>query len=121
MEFAIVSLLASHLVCVNLASAGPLVTIWLGREAARGNQAVVLHLRDGRQVYLGSDHPNRLESRIRGAMGTAGGHGSMAGGQVRLDGRDPEILARQISQAVLAYFNISPEETSRSLLIEGEG
>lgn len=49
-------------------------------------------------------------------LGTAGGHGSMAGGQVRLDGRDPETLARQISRAVLSYFNISPEETSRSLL-----
>jgi hypothetical protein len=42
---------------------------------ARGNQSVVLHLRDGRRIYLGSDHPNRLESRIRGAMGTAGAHG----------------------------------------------
>jgi nanoRNase/pAp phosphatase (c-di-AMP/oligoRNAs hydrolase) len=53
-------------------------------------------------------------------LGTAGGHGSMAGGQIRLDGRDPEMQARQISQAVLSYFNISPEETSRSLLIERE-
>jgi nanoRNase/pAp phosphatase (c-di-AMP/oligoRNAs hydrolase) len=63
----------------------------------------------------------RLAQAVINNLGTAGGHGSMAGGQVRLDGRDPEILARQISQAVLAYFNISPEETSRSLLIEGEG
>jgi hypothetical protein len=43
----------------------------------------------------------------------------MAGGQVRLDGRDPELLAQQLNEAVLAYFNISPEETSRSLLTGG--
>lgn len=53
-------------------------------------------------------------------LGTAGGHGNSAGGQVRLNGRDPEILARQLIQAVLAFFDISPDETSRSLLIEGD-
>jgi nanoRNase/pAp phosphatase (c-di-AMP/oligoRNAs hydrolase) len=58
----------------------------------------------------------RLAQEVIGPLGTAGGHGSMAGGQVPLDGRDPDALARQISQAVLAYFNISPEETSRSLV-----
>jgi nanoRNase/pAp phosphatase (c-di-AMP/oligoRNAs hydrolase) len=62
----------------------------------------------------------RLAQAVINDLGTAGGHGSMAGGQVRLNNRDPEILANQISQAVLAYFNISPEETSRSLLIERE-
>ncbi len=71
-------------------------------------------------VAIRSRHQNggagHLAQAIIGALGTAGGHGSMAGGQVRLDGRDPEFLARQISQAVLTYFNISPEETSRSLL-----
>jgi nanoRNase/pAp phosphatase (c-di-AMP/oligoRNAs hydrolase) len=71
-------------------------------------------------VAVRSRHRNggagRLALAIIGALGTAGGHGSMAGGQVRLDGRDPEMLARQISQSVLTYFNISPEETSRSLL-----
>lgn len=38
---------------------------------ARGNQAVVLHTKDGRRIYLGSDQPARLEGRIRNAMGTA--------------------------------------------------
>ena len=57
-----------------------------------------------------------LAQAVVGDAGTAGGHGSMAGGQIHLDDRDPEILAQQISQAVMAYFNISPEETSRSLL-----
>ncbi len=60
-----------------------------------------------------------LALAVVGNNGTAGGHGSMAGGQIYLNGRDPELLAHQINQAVLAYFNISPEETSRSLLKKG--
>ncbi|MDT8341325.1 MAG: hypothetical protein RQ751_07410 [Longimicrobiales bacterium] len=36
---------------------------------ARGNRALALTLRDGRQVYLGSDDPERLAARIRMAMG----------------------------------------------------
>lgn len=39
---------------------------------ASGNQAVVLHLHDGRQIYLGTDNPRRLEERIRAAMAVAG-------------------------------------------------
>ena len=33
--------------------------------SARGNRAVRLDLADGRVVFLGSDHPQRLEERIR--------------------------------------------------------
>ncbi len=36
---------------------------------ARGDQAVVLHLVNGRDLYIGSDHPHRLEDRIRMAAG----------------------------------------------------
>ena len=36
---------------------------------ARGDQAVVLHLVNGRDLYIGSDHPRRLEDRIRMAAG----------------------------------------------------
>ncbi len=35
---------------------------------ASGNLAVVLQLDDGRRIYVGSDHPRRLEERIRAAM-----------------------------------------------------
>ncbi|HSG48041.1 MAG TPA: hypothetical protein VLA43_09535 [Longimicrobiales bacterium] len=35
---------------------------------ARGDRALVLTLQDGRKVYLGSDDPAKLESRIRMAM-----------------------------------------------------
>lgn len=38
---------------------------------ASGHQAVVLHLHDGRQIYLGSANPRRLEERIRAAMAVA--------------------------------------------------
>jgi len=37
---------------------------------ARGNHAVVLHLRDGIRLYVGSDRPHRLEERIRTVAGT---------------------------------------------------
>lgn len=40
---------------------------------ARGNQAVVLSMRDGRRIYIGSDDPSRLEGRIRMAMAAAPG------------------------------------------------
>jgi hypothetical protein len=37
---------------------------------ARGNHAVVLHLKDGTHLYVGSDSPHRLEERIRAVAGT---------------------------------------------------
>lgn len=39
---------------------------------ARGNRALVLTLSDGRRIYIGSDDPAKLESRIRMAMSSAG-------------------------------------------------
>lgn len=36
---------------------------------ARGERAVVLHLRDGLHIYVGSDDPHRLEARIRAVAG----------------------------------------------------
>lgn len=36
---------------------------------ARGNQAVVLEMAKGKELYLGSDHPRRLEERIRAVAG----------------------------------------------------
>lgn len=44
--------------------------------SARGSHAVVLHLRDGTRLYVGSDSPHRLEERIRAVGGTRiGGQG----------------------------------------------
>lgn len=36
---------------------------------ARGNRAVLLTLTDNRELYVGSDHPQRLEERIRASAG----------------------------------------------------
>lgn len=38
--------------------------------SARGDQAVVLHLDEGKLLYVGSDNPHRLEERIRAVAGT---------------------------------------------------
>lgn len=49
-----------------------------GKKAwtARGTQAVVLHLKDGTRLYVGSDTPRRLEERLRAVAGTRiGGEG----------------------------------------------
>ena len=35
---------------------------------ARGDRAVVIGLEEGRRLYVGSDHPKRLEEAIRGAV-----------------------------------------------------
>ena len=43
--------------------------------SARGNEAVVLHLSDEKLLYVGSDHPHRLEERIRAVAGTRLGAG----------------------------------------------
>lgn len=36
---------------------------------ARGNRALVLHRRDGSQLYVGHSQPERLAERVRGASG----------------------------------------------------
>jgi hypothetical protein len=37
---------------------------------ARGDRALVLHLRDHSMVYVGSDNPHRLEERVRAVAGS---------------------------------------------------
>ena len=58
----------------------------------------------------------RLAQEIVSKNDTVGGHGSMAGGQIQLGGREPDLLAQQASEAVKAYFKISAEETRRKFL-----
>ena len=45
-----------------------------GRTAwtIRGNQAAAVKLKSGRQIYVGSEHPQRLAGAIQAAMRTAG-------------------------------------------------
>jgi nanoRNase/pAp phosphatase (c-di-AMP/oligoRNAs hydrolase) len=57
-----------------------------------------------------------LVQSVIGERGVAGGHGSMAGGQVMLNGEDPKQLADYFSQRALAHLNVSPEEEGQPLL-----
>jgi nanoRNase/pAp phosphatase (c-di-AMP/oligoRNAs hydrolase) len=58
----------------------------------------------------------RVVQEIVGSQGVAGGHGAMAGGQVPLNGRDPERLALQLTQRGLQYLTGTPEIEGRPLL-----
>jgi nanoRNase/pAp phosphatase (c-di-AMP/oligoRNAs hydrolase) len=51
----------------------------------------------------------RLVQAIVGNKGTAGGHGTMAGGRVPLQGKDPEHTVLQLSQRALQYLKAPPE------------
>ena len=48
--------------------------------------------------------------------GAAGGHGPMAGGQVPLNGRDPEQLVHLLRQRALRALHIPPEVTGERLV-----
>jgi nanoRNase/pAp phosphatase (c-di-AMP/oligoRNAs hydrolase) len=51
----------------------------------------------------------QLVQAIVGSDGTAGGHGPMAGGQVPLQGRDPEQVAQQLRRRALQVLRAAPE------------
>ena len=50
----------------------------------------------------------QLVRAVVGDLGMAGGHGTMAGGQVPLHGADPAIMAERLSQAMMAYLKVPP-------------
>lgn len=56
-----------------------------------------------------------LVQEIVGKQGLAGGHGSMAGGQVPLKNRDSEKLVHQFTRRALEHLNISPDVEGKSL------
>jgi nanoRNase/pAp phosphatase (c-di-AMP/oligoRNAs hydrolase) len=56
-----------------------------------------------------------LAQRIVEHWGSAGGHGTMAGGQIPLKGENPEQMARQLGQRALEYLKI-PEAAGRPLV-----
>lgn len=60
----------------------------------------------------------RLVQQVLGDRGTAGGHGTMAGAQIPLGTQDPQRLARELSQCVLQYLRVPPENTGEPLLPE---
>jgi nanoRNase/pAp phosphatase (c-di-AMP/oligoRNAs hydrolase) len=58
----------------------------------------------------------QLVRAMVGGDGTAGGHGTMAGGQVPLKGRAPEQVAQQLSQRALQALRVAPEVTGKPLI-----
>lgn len=58
----------------------------------------------------------RLAQAIIDGRGTAGGHGSMAGGEVPLHGSDPAQLAKQISRNARQHLHIDLDLLGESLL-----
>jgi nanoRNase/pAp phosphatase (c-di-AMP/oligoRNAs hydrolase) len=58
----------------------------------------------------------QLAQTIVGDRGTAGGHGTMAGGQITLGGEEPEQVAWQLGQLALQYLRVKPETTSGPLI-----
>jgi nanoRNase/pAp phosphatase (c-di-AMP/oligoRNAs hydrolase) len=61
----------------------------------------------------------QLVRAIVGDEGTAGGHGTMAGGHVPLRGQSPERLADVFGQRALQHLGISESLTSKPLLQAG--
>lgn len=58
----------------------------------------------------------RLVQAIVRNQGTAGGHGTMAGGRVPLQDKDPEQVALQLGQQALQYLKVSPEMAGTPLI-----
>ena len=58
----------------------------------------------------------KLVQEIVGSRGTAGGHGTMAGGQIPIRDEDPEPLARQLGQRALEYLEVAPEIAGEPLV-----
>jgi nanoRNase/pAp phosphatase (c-di-AMP/oligoRNAs hydrolase) len=57
-----------------------------------------------------------LVQEIVGHLGTAGGHGTMAGGNLPLRGQDPDQIALQLGQRILRRLGISSEVVGKPLL-----
>ena len=58
-----------------------------------------------------------LIRHIVGTRGTAGGHGSMAGGQIPLEGADPDQLARTVTQRALYHLEIEVDGDGELLTV----
>ena len=57
-----------------------------------------------------------LAQAVVGQEGLAGGHSSMAGGQIPLKGKNPEEIVVQIRQRVLQALGIGPDTVGRTLI-----
>jgi nanoRNase/pAp phosphatase (c-di-AMP/oligoRNAs hydrolase) len=90
------------------------------------NDALILSVRTrDRQGGAG-----RLARTVIGEEGSAGGHGMLAGGHIKLDGQEPAVLERELERRILQALDISEldgtpllgaqsQELRRSLGISG--
>jgi nanoRNase/pAp phosphatase (c-di-AMP/oligoRNAs hydrolase) len=58
----------------------------------------------------------QLAQKIIGEQGMAGGHGTMAGGQIPLGGKDPKRVARRLGQRALDHLEIARGTRGRPLI-----
>ena len=58
----------------------------------------------------------QLVRAMVGMRGLAGGHGTMAGGQVQLQGEDAARLAREFGQRALQFLKIPPEIVGKPII-----
>jgi nanoRNase/pAp phosphatase (c-di-AMP/oligoRNAs hydrolase) len=58
----------------------------------------------------------QLAQLIVGGQGLAGGHGSMAGGHVPLNGKKPKLLARRLGQRALQHLNVAANVAGQPLI-----
>jgi nanoRNase/pAp phosphatase (c-di-AMP/oligoRNAs hydrolase) len=58
-----------------------------------------------------------LVQEIVGHLGTSGGHGTMAGGNIPIGGQDPERLAGQLGQRILRRLGVPAEAVGKALLV----
>jgi nanoRNase/pAp phosphatase (c-di-AMP/oligoRNAs hydrolase) len=63
----------------------------------------------------------QLVRAIVGSEGSAGGHGTMAGGHVNLGDRDPEVVADRLSERALRYLGIAEAAAGSPLLQASPG
>jgi nanoRNase/pAp phosphatase (c-di-AMP/oligoRNAs hydrolase) len=57
----------------------------------------------------------QLVREIVGSLGTAGGHGTMAGGQIALQGEDPQRMASHLVRRALQWLGVSEETQAKPL------
>jgi nanoRNase/pAp phosphatase (c-di-AMP/oligoRNAs hydrolase) len=87
-----------------------------------GTERVVCMGAFGEEIYLSvratSDQADaeQMAKAIVGEDGTAGGRSTLAGGQVLLNGREPEAVANILSQRALAYLEL-PEDVAGKPLV----
>lgn len=58
----------------------------------------------------------RLVQDTVGDLGSAGGHGTMAAGQIPLKGRPPEVLFHRLVRRTLEHLGIDPETSGQALI-----